>query len=510
MPESGLLDPNSTGVERTLRDRGSMKCPNCGMEMPDNALYCEHCGKDIHIVPDFEPELEENMAQFIGDPLDDDEDEELTKAFFQHDSEEGEEGSNRKGRHGSRKKKYIWMIAAVCLLALAAAGAFAGVSAYRNNSYDYQVREAAEAAAAERYEEAIEYYERALELDASDPELYFSLADVQLRKGNRVEYEYLLRELTHNPLCGQEQLERAYGKLIDIYRERGEYDTIDALLKASENAAIQNAYKAYLVLPPEFSCEAGYYDTAVPLKLTPCAPGKVYYTLDGSDPDENSTLYTSPLVLMESVVVKAIFVNDYGVVSDVAEQEFFVDVDLDVGPEVSILSGDYDVPTRIEVWMEGDREAEIHYTTDGSDPTMNSQVYTRPLHMPLGDSVYKFAALKEDGTMGKITERAFHLELATEITPEIAVNLLVDKLLELQRISDRSGHYSQETKARYLYQYLYASRLQDLGDYYIVAEVLQDEEGLQSWTGTYYAVEVYGGTAYRLLVENGSYTLAEL
>ena len=30
--------------------------------MEEGKLYCEHCGEDIHIVPDFEPEIEYNMA----------------------------------------------------------------------------------------------------------------------------------------------------------------------------------------------------------------------------------------------------------------------------------------------------------------------------------------------------------------------------------------------------------------------------------------------------------------
>ena len=40
-----------------------MKCPNCGEEMAEGSLYCEHCGEDIHIVPDFEPELEKSIAK---------------------------------------------------------------------------------------------------------------------------------------------------------------------------------------------------------------------------------------------------------------------------------------------------------------------------------------------------------------------------------------------------------------------------------------------------------------
>ena len=42
-----------------------MKCPNCGNEMTENTLYCEHCGEDIHIVPDFEPDIDLHLEQFI-------------------------------------------------------------------------------------------------------------------------------------------------------------------------------------------------------------------------------------------------------------------------------------------------------------------------------------------------------------------------------------------------------------------------------------------------------------
>ena len=44
-----------------------MKCPNCGADMKEGMLYCEHCGEDIHIVPDFEPEIEYNMEQTLND-----------------------------------------------------------------------------------------------------------------------------------------------------------------------------------------------------------------------------------------------------------------------------------------------------------------------------------------------------------------------------------------------------------------------------------------------------------
>ena len=41
-----------------------MKCPRCGNELKDGMLFCEHCGEEIRIVQDFEPEMEMNMETF--------------------------------------------------------------------------------------------------------------------------------------------------------------------------------------------------------------------------------------------------------------------------------------------------------------------------------------------------------------------------------------------------------------------------------------------------------------
>ena len=31
-----------------------MKCPKCGETLEDGAVYCDHCGEEIHIVPSFD------------------------------------------------------------------------------------------------------------------------------------------------------------------------------------------------------------------------------------------------------------------------------------------------------------------------------------------------------------------------------------------------------------------------------------------------------------------------
>ena len=46
-----------------------MICPNCGFEMKDEDLYCENCGQEIHIVPLFEPEIEQSITDNLSNIL---------------------------------------------------------------------------------------------------------------------------------------------------------------------------------------------------------------------------------------------------------------------------------------------------------------------------------------------------------------------------------------------------------------------------------------------------------
>ena len=43
-----------------------MKCPNCGEKLKKDFLYCEKCGEEIRIVPDFEPEIENSIIETLS------------------------------------------------------------------------------------------------------------------------------------------------------------------------------------------------------------------------------------------------------------------------------------------------------------------------------------------------------------------------------------------------------------------------------------------------------------
>lgn len=471
-----------------------MKCPNCGTEVTEGRLYCEQCGEDIHIVPDFEPELEQDMQQTIHTILE--------------NLQEDEPGGRKSGRNkpGTGKKTLRKVLMGAAVVSIVAAGGIAWL-VYGYYSEDYQVGRAVRYTASGKYDKAISCYNRALELDEDNIELLFSLAELQLLKNNKVEYEHLLRRIVKNGDATSEQLDRAYGKLIAIYRDRGDYQTINDLLLACDNDALLSAYQNYIARAPEFSINEGYYTSVQPLKLTALGTGKIYYTLDGSDPTEQCSQYTAPIILEDGLyVVKAYFVNDRGVESEVATREYHIENDEIPPPEINIYSGEYHFPMKIQVM--GDVE-DVYYTTDGSDPTYSSNVYMEPIPMPLGNSRFKFARIV-DGVTGTIEERNYWLALNTDFTLEQAVDAVVEYSLLIGKIHDLEGHF-EDSEAAYLYECQYVANINEVDDFYVIAEVFRDIDGTLTRTGNNFAVNTYTGERFKLQKEGrGRLILVEI
>ena len=313
-------------------------------------------------------------------------------------------------------------------------------------------------------------------------------------KNNKVEYEYLMREIIKNKNATIEELDSAYSKLIAIYRARGDYQTINDLLLDSKNETLLSTYQGYIAREPEFSVKEGYYTSIQPLKLTVIGTGKIYYTMDGTEPTENSAQYTAPIILENGdYVIKAYFVNENGVSSSVISKEYHIENDEILAPEVNALSGRYVYPIDIEVV---DPEDNVYYTTDGSDPTYLSLIYSGPIHMPLGKSTFKFARVV-DGVTGDITERNYELVMDTDFTPAQAVDSVVEYVVSTGKIIDGSGRYD-ESDNKYQYMYQYVTNINEEGFFYVVAEVLSSTDGSTVRTGSNYAVNVHTRERFKL------------
>lgn len=476
-----------------------MKCPNCGAPMKEGTLYCEKCGEEIHIVPDFEPELDDDIRQTIKSIADD---------IWDKDSEAAiEKVSEDRKQPGTQvqKKRKQWVIV-VALIIFFGAGAAAGIYACLHYSLRYQTNRARECVESGAYEKAIRYYKRAVEIDPGDVNLKVELAETYFLKNNKIEYEYLLREIVKDENATAEQVESAYGKLIAIYRARGDYQTINDFLLACGNESVMSTYQNYIAREPEFSVKSGYYTTIQPLKMSAFGTGKIYYTMDGSDPDEDSAQYTAPILLENGdYCIKAYYVSENGITSDIVTGEYHIEIEELPAPEISAISGDYEFPINIEVLND---DEEVYYTTDGTKPTIDSIRYTGPIPMPLGKSVFKFVRIG-DGRNSEVEERTYQLTMNTEFTPGQAEEAVVDYCLSIGKITDEAGRFD-DTDAMYKYQYQYVTNINQIDDFYVIDEILSSVDRTLIKTGSHFAVNAYTGELFKLLINDHGYTLVEI
>ena len=82
-------------------------------------------------------------------------------------------------------------------------------------------------------------------------------------------------------------------------------------------------YRSIAALP-EAGVPQGVYNDIVELEVELLGEGQIYYTLDGSIPDLESQLYTEPLVLDQTTIIRAISVVDGKVDSDCASFSYFI------------------------------------------------------------------------------------------------------------------------------------------------------------------------------------------
>lgn len=112
----------------------------------------------------------------------------------------------------------------------------------------------------------------------------------------------------------------------------------------------------------------------------------IYYTLDGSEPTTQSSVYTNSITLNQNCIIKAFAVKEG--LSNSAVSSYIVDwfkVE-DVAISFVNLKVQMSTPTA---------NARIYYTTDGSTPTTNSQLYIEPFSVTVNCMV-KAIAHKEN------------------------------------------------------------------------------------------------------------------
>ncbi len=467
-----------------------MKCPECGNEIQEGHLICEVCGYEVQMVPVFEPDIEPQIDNhLVGDALDSEPDlEELgeTDEII---------GLTTEIIWTKELRKRVIIAAAICVaLIVIIYAAVWGI--LRIGDVDHQLTSAKNLAAQGKYESAISSLENIYVSHPEMSEILFLEADYYQELGKTDQAIDTLKRLISSDMYNADEIYSAYDRLINIYASMDDYESVAALLEECKYDEITQAYQNYVAFAPVFSYAEGTYDSTIRLKISANTSGNVYYTLDGSIPNESSTKYDSPIVLDHGdYVVSAIFINQYGIRSEMVTGVYSITNDIPAEPVVNIDSGEYHSPMLITVQVpEGYR---VFYTTDKSTPTEDSTQYIDPIPMPVKYSNFNFAAISEDGLSSEVVVRSYSLSFPDGISYNDAIDLLKTRLVERGLLNDMNG-YSDRAPGRYTYEVISAIPISGQGDYYTIREFYHDGTGSQTPTDTTYIVEIHQGSTAML------------
>ncbi|MBQ9613646.1 MAG: chitobiase/beta-hexosaminidase C-terminal domain-containing protein [Lachnospiraceae bacterium] len=322
-----------------------MKCPKCGKEIAEDALFCEFCFADIRIVPEYEAELQQKLNETMHEIRTTLEEEEgLAKpdpslaGAFQEESpvpaadipSEDEILLNAK-RHDAETdrlmRKLFFMGIGFIIALIVGISMFVVYRLRQLNTDSYYVGRAYSEASEGRYDAAAEDITRALGLmDAPDPELILLRAEYQQRAGKTEEALASALSLASDTSLDQEYRIDAYGRIISIYSGLGDYSKINETLAACGDPAILTSFQEYLIYDPVFEPEQGYYSGELTVTIDCAGNGTIFYTMDGSDPTTESMLYTKPLVLKEGRYrISAVYVNHFGMKSTTVTKVYTIE-----------------------------------------------------------------------------------------------------------------------------------------------------------------------------------------
>lgn len=343
-----------------------MKCANCGAELKVGCIYCSECGKEAQIVPDY------NL-------LEDDYLREMLK-------EKKPKSQAKKNKEPETKKKKIrkCTIAAIILsvtVMIAAAALVVWLNYSHNNSVSWQIAKAEENCKEKEYVKAIPYLERALELEEENTDAWLMLAEAYQSAGeteNAIDACQKVLELEPDQT-------KAYEILIDLYNSLKNYEAIQELGRQVEDESLKQLFTDYLVEAPVFSLNPGTYHEESNLEISGPAGSTIYYTLDGSPPQQGM-VYRELLHFGEGLfTLRAVSKNELGLYSDETAGVYKVQFKAPEKPQIFPRGGRFDVPQPITVDVpEG---CSAYYTWDGTVPTVNSEKYTGPLNMPEGNNI---------------------------------------------------------------------------------------------------------------------------
>jgi hypothetical protein len=172
-------------------------------------------------------------------------------------------------------------------------------------------------------------------------------------------------------------------------------ETIHAIAVATGYSTSAVGSAAYtVVLPrtatPVFAPASGAYDSTQMVTISTAVPATIYYTTNGSRPTSSSPVYSGPITVAATEIVKAIAIASGDSTSAEGSADYVIVPPPAATPILSPTAGTYNSVQTVTI-SSGTPGAIFHYTTDGSRPTSRSPVYSGPIAVGATETVRAIA-----------------------------------------------------------------------------------------------------------------------
>lgn len=422
-----------------------MKCKKCGNEVDIGEVFCQKCGTAIQIVPEYNP-LEDEVEASVG-MSDKKSTEELNQEEVSYKTENSEIEEDKKKSEQAKKRKKQRQILLCGLLLFLVGGIAVGTVLYlryqEEHSFDYQYRQGMYYETEGEYGTALSYYTEALSYDRSNIEVRLKAAGIYEELGNYDRQQELLLEVVNlSPTV------EYYKLLMEACEISGNTELMNRILKDTKGTTIGEALSEYQTAIVSVDVPAGEYHDYLTINLTASEKGAViYYTLDGSAPTRQSTLYTEALKIetVGTTTLRAIAYNEANLAGEELKAVYEITLIKPETPQIMPASGTYRYGEKIS--MEVQAGATAYFTIDGTIPTKeNGYIYTEGIMMPIGNVIFSAIVIDRYGTVSNVAKRNYTCTINRPFGYDAAVIKLKNYLVEIGMMSDLNGNRANGEK----------------------------------------------------------------
>lgn len=357
-----------------------MRCPKCHTEVESGSLYCPKCLTEIPWVQEF------SSVETLLEKKKRDEPENLPLPK-------------------KRLRKRKWILSRRTGLVLCALASIVIVMlCYRQlHTFSALYMRADKAFVKEDYDTALGYTEMALEKEPENLPANLLLAKILEKQGDIKSAIMVLQPM----IKIYTDSETLYKTMVRFLSAEGRAGEIKKILASCESQKVLESCSEYVCADPVSSLPPGTYTSVRTVELS-AEYDRIYYTLDGTMPTQQSMKYESPIILPEGTTeLNAFGINNKNIPSDIITRKYVIVLKSPEPPEIIPESGSYTENTKIEVEVPDGSRA--YYAFD-QIPTASSTEYERPISMPQGSHVFNAILVSANGKVSEISSREYYLE----------------------------------------------------------------------------------------------------